>query len=65
MESCMCAGPKVDCSGIHYQPVERDLLIQHLRTHAQETLTSGGNVQQELRREDYIVRGVVDFDDIS
>ena len=56
---------EVDCSGIHYQPVERDLLIQHLRTHAQETLTSGGNVQQELRDEDYIVRGLVDFDDIS
>lgn len=56
---------KVDCSGIHYQPVERDLLIQHLRTHAQETLTFGGNVQQELRDEDYIVRGLVDFDDIS
>jgi predicted nuclease of restriction endonuclease-like (RecB) superfamily len=56
---------KVDCSGIHYQPVERDLLIQHLRTHAQETLTSDSNVQQELRDEDYIVRGLVDFDDIS
>jgi len=56
---------KLDCSGIHYQPVERDLLIQHLRTHAQETLTFGGNVQQELRVEDYIVRGLIDFDDIS
>jgi type III restriction enzyme len=56
---------KVECSGIHYQPVERDLLIQHLRTHAQETLTFAGNVQQELRDEDYIVRGLVDFDDIS
>jgi type III restriction enzyme len=56
---------KLDCSGIHYQPVERDLLIQHLRTHAQETLTFGGRVQQELRVEDYIVRGLIDFDDIS
>jgi len=56
---------KLDCSAIHYQPVERDLLIQHLRTHAQETLTSGGNVDQELRVEDYIVRGLTEFDDIS
>ena len=56
---------KLDCSGIHYQPVERDLLIQHLRTHVQETLSFSGNVQQELRQEDYIVRGLVDFDDIS
>ena len=30
----------LDCSGIRYQPVERDLLIQHLRTNAQETLRS-------------------------
>jgi type III restriction enzyme len=56
---------KVDCSGIHYQPVERDLLIQHLRTHAQETLSAGGDVQKEQRDEDYIVRGLVEFDDIS
>ena len=56
---------KLDCSGIHYQPVERDLLIQHLRTHAQETLSSGGSAQPELRVEDYIVRGLIDFDDIS
>ena len=54
----------LDCSGIHYQPVERDLLIQHLRTHTQETLSYGDKAQQELRDEDYIVRGLVDFDDI-
>ena len=55
----------LDCSNIHYQPVERDLLIQHLRTHEQETLTYGGRMQPEQRLEDYIVRGLVDFDDIS
>ena len=55
----------LDCSGIHYQPVERDLLIQHLRTHAQETLSYEGKAQHELRDEDYVVRGLVDFDDIS
>jgi type III restriction enzyme len=32
----------LDCSSIHYQPLERDLLIQHLRTHEQETLSYGG-----------------------
>lgn len=56
---------KLDCSGINYQPVERDLLIRHLRTHEQETLSYGGSLQQELRPEDYIVRGLIDFDDIS
>ncbi len=55
----------LDSSSIHYQPVERDILIQHLRTHRQETLSSSGNGQQELRLEDYIVRALVDVDDIS
>lgn len=55
----------LDCSSIHYQPVERDLLIQHLRTHEQETLSFGGRMQPEQRLEDYLVRGLVDFDDIS
>ncbi|MEW6245987.1 MAG: DEAD/DEAH box helicase family protein [Nitrospirota bacterium] len=55
----------LDCSGIHYEPVERDLLIQHLRTHKQETLTLVGHMQPEQRLEDYVVRGLMDFDDIS
>lgn len=55
----------LDCSNINYQPVERDLLIQHLRTHEQETLSFGGRMQPEQRLEDYVVRGLVDFDDIS
>lgn len=55
----------LDASPIHYQPVERDILIQHLRTHQQETLTSSGNGQTELRIEDYLVRALIDFDDIS
>ena len=29
---------RLDAASIHYQPVDRDLLIQHLRTHEQETL---------------------------
>ncbi|HWQ69669.1 MAG TPA: DEAD/DEAH box helicase family protein [Patescibacteria group bacterium] len=55
----------LDCSGIHYQPVERDLLIQHLRTHAQDTLSFGGTLQPEQRLEDYLVRGLIDFNDIA
>ena len=55
----------LDCSSVHYQPVDRDLLIQHLRTHKQETLSSGGRMQPEQRLEDYVVRGLFDFDDIS
>ena len=55
----------LDCSTIHYQPVERDILIQYMRTNAQETLSFGGNMQEEFRVEDYVVRGLIDFDDIS
>ncbi|MDH4162341.1 MAG: DEAD/DEAH box helicase family protein [Nitrospirota bacterium] len=55
----------LDCSGINYQPVERDLLIQALRTNEQETLSFGGSRQQELRMEDYLVRNLIDFDDVS
>ena len=56
---------KLDTSRIHYQPVERDILIQHLRTYQQETLTSSGDDQQVLRMEDYLVQELRDFDDIS
>lgn len=54
----------LDASSIHYQPVERDILIQSLRTHEQEMLTATGNAQLELRLEDYLVRALMDFDDI-
>jgi len=56
---------QLETSSIHYQPVDRDLLIQHLRTHDQETLSFGASGPQEQRLEDYLVRGLIDFDDIS
>jgi type III restriction enzyme len=56
---------KLETSAINYQPVSRDLLIQHLRTHLQEALSFGDNPQSELRLEDYVVRGLMDFDDVS
>jgi type III restriction enzyme len=56
---------KLECSTIKFQPVERDLLIQHLRTNTQETITFSKAGKNEERLEDYIVRGLVDFDDIS
>jgi type III restriction enzyme len=55
----------LDTKSIHFQPIERDVLIQHLRTHKQETLSSVGTGQRELRLEDYLVRALIDFDDIS
>lgn len=55
----------LDCSSINYPPVEQDLLIQHLRTYEQETVSFGGGIQPEQRLDDYVVRGFIDFDDIS
>jgi len=56
---------KLDVSTIRYQPVERDLLIQHLRTREQETISFGPGTHYEVRLEDYVVRGLIDFDDVS
>ena len=55
---------KVDCSSIHLQPVSRDLLIQHLRTAKQEFLQNLVGQVKEARPEDYLVRALIDFDDI-
>ena len=54
----------LDASTIHYQPVERDILIQKLRTHEQETLTSQGG-EAEARVEDYLVQALTEFNDIA
>src|SRR5690606_30908454 len=56
---------KLDTSGIRLQPVSEDILIQHLATHHRQVLHEGTGVTAEARPEDYIVRGLVGFDDIS
>lgn len=56
---------KLETKSVNYQPVDRDLLIQHLRTNKQELLTSTGDIKQEKQPEDYLVRTLVDNDDIS
>ncbi len=55
----------LDTAAIHYQPVEREILIQHLRTHQQEVLSGPGSANREARMEDYLVRALIDFDDVS
>lgn len=55
----------LDTSNVHYQPVDRDLLIQSLHTNAQESLNTGGRIASEARLEDYLVRQLIDFPDIS
>ncbi len=55
----------LDTKTINYQPVDRDLLIKHLRTSQEDTLSAYGGIERENRLEDYLVRALIDFDDIS
>lgn len=55
----------LDAESINYQPVSRDLLIQHLRTSEQNTLSVSGGIERESRLEDYLVRELINFNDIS
>jgi len=55
----------LDTRGIHLQPVARDILIQHLRDHSRHRLVSGDGLAPEERLENYLVRELIDFDDIS
>ena len=47
------------------RPVEQDILIQHLHDHERHRLRSGTAIVAEEHLEDYLVRGLIDFDDIS
>jgi type III restriction enzyme len=55
----------LDLKGVHLQPVARDILIAQLHDHAQYRLISGDGVIPEEKPEDYLVRGLIDFDDIN
>ncbi len=50
---------------LRYPPVSDELWIQHLRTNQLEILALGKGGVQEARLEDYVVSGLVDFDDVS
>jgi type III restriction enzyme len=55
----------LDCASVRLQPVSRELLIQHLRTATQEFLKNISGGAKEARPEDYIVRALIDFDDVN
>ncbi len=52
-------------SNINLQPVAQDILIQHLHDMQRYKLRDGSGVVEEKQPEDYLVRGLVDFNDIS
>jgi len=55
----------LDVSSIRLRPVAENILIQHLHDHEQFRLEDGSGVIPEEKLEDYLVRGLVDFDDID
>ncbi|MGC8560068.1 MAG: DEAD/DEAH box helicase family protein [Phycisphaerae bacterium] len=55
----------LDVRNINYQPVAHDILIRHLREDKQYTLVGGSGVIKESRPEDYLIRGLIDFNDID
>jgi len=55
---------KLDLSGVRLQPVDNEILIQELHRREQHRLMSGSGVVTEEKPEDYLIRGLVDFNDI-
>ncbi|TGN11572.1 DEAD/DEAH box helicase [Leptospira ilyithenensis] len=55
----------LDCSSVRLQPVERDVLIHALHSNQEEVVRFSGKKRNERRLEDFLVRGLIDFEDIS
>jgi type III restriction enzyme len=55
----------LELSALSYQAPSDDLWIQHLRTNQLEVLGLDPGDIEEARLEDYIVSGLVDFDDVA
>jgi type III restriction enzyme len=55
----------LELSTLRYPAVSEELWIQHLRTHRLEVVALGRGGVEEARLEDYIVSGLVEFDDIA
>ena len=54
----------IDLSGVRLLPVENEILIQELHRREQHRLMSGTGIVPEKKLEDYLVRGLIDFNDI-
>lgn len=56
---------KLDLSSMRFPPISEELWVQFLRTGESEVVGLGKGGLMEARLEDYVVRGLVDFDDID
>ncbi len=55
----------LDVQNVNQQPAEQRILIQHLHDRERYRLMDGSGIIPEKRPEDYLVRGLIDFDDVS
>jgi type III restriction enzyme len=55
----------LDTSAINYQPVDNEILIQHLSENTRETLAGGNSWVDEPRLENFVVRALVERSDVS
>jgi type III restriction enzyme len=55
----------LELGALKYPPPSEELWIQHLRTNELEVLALGSAATEEARPENYIVSGLMDFDDVS
>jgi type III restriction enzyme len=55
----------LDLSSFRLQPVSQEILVQYLNSDTRDVIgaLSGGAAEERL--EDYVVRGLIDFDDVS
>lgn len=55
----------LDASAINYQPVDNEILIQHLSEGTRETLAGGSSWVDEPRLENFVVRQLMDRPDVA
>ncbi len=55
----------LNLSALRLQPPSEEIWIQYLRTGETETVGLGDGGIEEKKLEDYVVRGLVDFDDVA
>jgi type III restriction enzyme len=55
----------LDLSSMNYQAPSEELWIHHLRTNRLEVLGVGQAGSEESQLEDYVVSGLIDFDDVA
>ncbi len=55
----------LDCSSFRQPPAAKDLLIQHLESNKRYKIVSGDGLVLEKNLEDYIVRGLMDKNDVD